>query len=268
MAQRLIALEWDRVEARFVVARLAPGKVAIETAGHVIWGEGIDGPPGDAGAKIAAALAQAKASRLDALVLVNRLQAEVKPLELPPAPDADLPHMVRFAALKDLTTNNEDAPLDFVPRPGPAELPREVLAASLEPAVFLQYKQICQDAGIKLLRMGLRPCSGAALALRREVDKHPAAVLVVELLPAQFDASLVLEGQTALVRTARIDAAKLALDAGSYPRLVAEVRRTLAACGPRLAGKRVEVIHLVGGAENLQRFARHLGEELDLPVDV
>src|SRR5688572_14023450 len=99
-SNRLLALEWDGSEARIAVATQRGRKVVVEQAFSVPFEAKGDLPTDDAepGRLIAAALASRKIGRVETLVAIGRASIELKRLTLPPAPDEDLPSLVRFQA--------------------------------------------------------------------------------------------------------------------------------------------------------------------------
>jgi len=122
---QLLAIEWDGGEARLVVAATRGERVVIEQAFSV----GLDsGEPGETagersvGGQIAAALAARGIGRIDTLAAVGRSSIELRQLSLPPAPEAELPEMVRFQAMREFNEFDESWLLDFVPIDQPAQV--------------------------------------------------------------------------------------------------------------------------------------------------
>src|SRR4051812_30373941 len=102
---RLLAIEWDNREARVAVASTRGADILVEDAFSVALApredaDKVHADKGHAdssvGAKLAAALTARQIRRGDALVAVGRTGIELKRLALPPAPDSELPAMVRF----------------------------------------------------------------------------------------------------------------------------------------------------------------------------
>ena len=94
---------------------------------------------------------------------VGRGSIELRQLQLPPAPDEELPDMVRFQAAREFNELDENWLLDFVPIDQGAEGPRTVLAMAIAPAVIRQIEGVCEQAGLKMQRLLLRPCAAASL---------------------------------------------------------------------------------------------------------
>ena len=49
---------------------------------------------------------------------------------MPPAPDNELPDLIRFQAMREFGAMQSDWPLDFIPLDSDPEQPRSVLAAA------------------------------------------------------------------------------------------------------------------------------------------
>src|SRR5262245_54732699 len=111
----LIAIDWDRREARIIAASTQGRSLRIERVFAVPWSsEGTDEAAVTArAAALKSALREHGVGRGDALVTIARAAVELKQLELPPAPDAELPDLVRFLARRELHAFDETAPLDF-----------------------------------------------------------------------------------------------------------------------------------------------------------
>ena len=131
---RLLALEWDAQEARFVLANLRRGSLLLEQAGSIPLPPAPEGeklPPATAGQIIRTSLAAHRIGGAPALVVIGRSQVELRQLALPPAPDEELPELVRNLALRELSSASESSIVDFVrlaTEPGEQQL---VIAAAL-----------------------------------------------------------------------------------------------------------------------------------------
>src|SRR4051812_9529233 len=123
---RLLALDWDRHEARYVVATVRVGGLVVEAAGSVAIATDLEG--GSLSERIApaltAAIAPLKIGRATTLVALERSQIELVNLTLPPASNAELPDLVRNQAMRESGAIGEDACLDFVPLSDDPALPR------------------------------------------------------------------------------------------------------------------------------------------------
>ena len=156
----LLALEWNSREMRVAVACGRGSRVVIEHA-FSISGTKRSRPAISSskaiGQRIAAELDRRDIGRPNALVAVGRTSIELRQLQLPPAPDEDLPDMVRFQAAREFNEFDEHWLLDFVPIDQGADGPRTVLATAIAPAVIRQIEGVCEAAGLKMQRLLLRP---------------------------------------------------------------------------------------------------------------
>lgn len=246
---RLLALEWDSREVRVVVGQKRRGAFVLEQAFAI---ELRGGASGDAigtdanpGKLLAAALAERKIERGEALVAVGRGNIEVRPLTLPPAPADEQPDLVRFQALKQFTTLGEDWPLDFAPfqREGTDQL--SVLAAAISPELVAQIRATCVAAELVPTRVVLRPFAAAALLRRRRTSAE--CVLVVDLLADEADLTIVDAGSVSLIRTTRLPGAGEPDEHAKF--MTGEIRRTIAAASNQL-GRKVERVVICGDAQD------------------
>ena len=146
---QLLALEWNSHEIRVAAASARGSRIVIEHAFLIPWNE--DGSEADqleqrVGQRIAEELDARGISRPPALVAVGRGSIELRQLQLPPAPDDELPDMVRFQAAREFNELDENWLLDFVPIDQGTDGPRTVLAMAIAPAVIRQIEGGCSCA--------------------------------------------------------------------------------------------------------------------------
>jgi Tfp pilus assembly PilM family ATPase len=248
---RLLALEWDSREVRVAVGSPRGADTLIEDAFVVPLpsrGEGAEAEQKTA-ELIAAALAQRHPGRVTGLAAVGRAGIELKELTLPPAPDEELPDLVRFQALREFHSLGEDWPLDFIPLSGPASGPRKVLAAAVSPDLVEQIRQTCLRAKITPERLVLRPCAAASLLTRARWEAVARVKLLVDLLAEEADLTVLVENEVVFLRTARLP--HEVLSKGGEAALLGEIRRTVAAARNQVGGLAIEAVYLCGsGAEH------------------
>jgi len=269
---QVLALEWDSSEARLVVAGSRGERVAIDQAFAVPLrrpqGEEEAQEEVDVGRQIAAALSARGIGRFTTLVAVGRASIELRQLNLPPAPDNELPELVSFQAMREFNQFDEDWLLDFVPLDeAQAEGPRSVLAAAIGPELVAQIQRTCEKAGLTPERLILRPCAAASLLGRT----HPAGPapprLLVDLLSDEADLTVMLDRKVVFLRTTRIGGDPLQ-NADQRPALFAEIRRTIAAAENQLGGRRIEAITLCGSGEQHAALAQSIGKDLGAPTEL
>jgi Tfp pilus assembly PilM family ATPase len=269
---QILALEWDSSEARLVVAGSRGERVVIEQAFAVKLrrpqaGED-QGEEVDIGGQIAAALAARGIGRLDTLAAVGRASIELRQLSLPPAPDDELPDLVRFQAMREFNEFDEDWLLDFVPLDEPGEEgSRNVLAAAIGPELVEQIRQTCQTAGLSPQRLILRPSAAASLLGRTHSAGPAPPKLLVDLLADEADLTVIIDRQVVFLRTTRLSGNPL--DGADHRRaLVGEIRRTIAVAENQLGGRRIEAIALCGSGGQHAALAESIQQEVGTPAEL
>jgi Tfp pilus assembly PilM family ATPase/Tfp pilus assembly protein PilN len=268
-----LALEWDAREARVAVARtrgaelvleqafaveLAPRDTTGATAGQAVLDSNL-------GPRLATALASHQVGRAETLIAVGRANIELRQLSLPPAPVEELPEMVRFQALRQFTTINEQWILDFVVVDVGTSETCEVLTAAISPEMVSQIRSTCEAADLTAKRLVLRPFAAASLMRRKRPLDEDACVLMVDLLADEADLTITLKNQVILTRTVRLAAGG---DAAAQSRtLLGEVRRTVAAGRNQLRGRRIERVVLCGSGNEQALLKEAIETELSYPVE-
>ena len=267
---RLVALEWNDREARVAVAATARDHCRIEEAFSIVLaprqetGQGADV---NVGQQIADALAQRGVRRAETLVAIGRASIELRKLSLPPAPDDELPDLVRMLAVREFNDLDDNWRLDFLPADGPADQPRSVLAAAIGPELVAQIEKTCETAGQKVQHLVLRPCAAASLLCRAQPHRATEVRLLVDLLADEADLTVILGGQVAYLRTIRLPGDPLASTEVSTL-LVADIRRTMAAAQNQLGGRAVESIVMCGVGDDQLRLAATIQQALSTPTEL
>jgi Tfp pilus assembly PilM family ATPase len=261
----LLALEWNSTEARLVLASGRGERVVIEQAFAVEMRhrhDDVEKSEVDIGARLVSALGARGIGRVETLVAIGRTNIELRQLSLPPAPDEELPDLVRFQAMREFNELDDDWLLDYVPLNDSPDEPRNVLAAAVGPDLVSQIRQTCEKAGLKPKRLVLRACAAAALLSHTQAARQGELRLLVDLLSDEADLTVVNDGRVVFMRTTRLG------DPPHSQVLIGEIRRTMAAVQNQLAGRKVESIVLCGrGLEQSER-ARHIQAELDVPTEL
>lgn len=256
---QLLALEWNDREARAAVASQRGGRFVIEQAFAIPLPSASheEGSPEQGlGPLIAEALAARGVGQLDALVAVGRGSVELRQLQLPAAPDDELPGMVRLRAMLEFNELDETWPLDFVPIDGADKSHRDVLAAAIAPAAIERIKAVCQQGGLRIQRVLLRSCAAAAFLARVRLAQPGQVQLMVELFSDRADLTAVVDGRVLLPRTVRLgsDVSQSVVLQGLSP----EIRLTAAAVQNQFGGRQVARIVLCGQGETDAAFAREI----------
>ena len=200
-------------------------------------------------------------NRGQAIVVVSRSDVEIRELNLPPAPDEELPDMVRLLARQEFATLNENWKLDFIPLTRDANLPRRVLAAGMSPQKFDQIVKTVESTGLKLKHVVLRPFESTGL-LRAELLQSKNS-LVVDLNGNQVDMAVIVDGTLVAARSVRVSTDST--DARSKT-LLSEVRRTAASASLSMGNRNIDELLVIGNTDADQQLVDSLQAELELEV--
>jgi len=257
MARHLLAVTWEGNDAWAVVAAARSGKPLIEAVLHYPGLTGDSAGGGTSGLDDQAVAIASLAERLQrdlrqsgvskpvCLFALGRSSIELKHLTLPPAPDEELPDMVRFQAQREFHALGSQWPLDYVPLSTDPNQPRSVLAAAVSTTVIDSLQALAEQLESEsVAHVSLRPCGAASLLAQSRKSDPNAVRIVVELYGDQAELT-VLKGDTILfLRSARAPSEQLDDIAGW---LVSELRRTIAAVQHRLDAQQVAEIAVCAG---------------------
>jgi Tfp pilus assembly PilM family ATPase len=261
---RLLALEWNDREARIAAANVAHGRCVVEHAFTVPLSEG---GSEEVGRQIGEALAAQGVKKGEVLVALGRGNIELRRLSLPPAPDDELPDMVRMQAMRDFSELNDEWLLDFLPDDTGVDQPRGVLAAAIGPELVDQLNRTCANAGLKMEHLVLRACGAASLLNRVQPERRSELRLTVDLLADEADITLLLEGRVTFLRTVRLPGDPLHGGEAAQV-LLGEIRRTMIAAQNQMDGRPVESLALFGWGEAQAELAATLQTTLGKPTEL
>ena len=264
-----VAVDWDQREVRVAVASLQGRAARLDGVFRLVWPDAVtidDAVWAARGEQLKQALRERGVAKADALVTIGRSAVELKQLSLPPAPDDELPDLVRFQAQREFHNLGPDSLFDFRPSATPAGEGRSVLAAVVEPTLAAQVRRLCEAAGLRLRRILLRPLAAASLAVRGSSADDSVLRLLVEAVPDEAEVTALVGREPVLVRTARLPGDPQSPD---YVRaLSSELRRTTATVQHQLGGKLVAGVRLFGSRSETAEAVERLTNDLTVPVDV
>ena len=216
------------------------------------------------GEKLKEAVQDHGLTRYEAIDVLSRSQSELREIELPPAPNDELPDMVMFKAKTDFASFDDRWLLDFVSLDDDESQPRKVLASAIAPTVSQRIEKIIAPSGLKLKRMVLRPF--AIMDLIKNKTSDDVARLVVN--PGdQFTDIVVAKGnQTVSTRSIRMSV-NHSIDQRNQL-LLSEVRRTLASSKRMLGGSPVNGVILLDDEKRNKHLVGNLNERLNIEVEV
>jgi len=265
--KRILAVDWDRREVRFVLATAKGGTLRVRAAEAVPLPEtDVDfaGPHPKLGRTLREALAKEKIGRAVTLVGIDRASVELLQLTLPPAQNSELPRLVDNEILRESATTGERAIVDFVALDDDPSQPRRVTAAILDSDRLEQIQAACAEAGLNPKAIVLRSHASAALFLRR-TSPSEKVLLLVNAVADEVDLTVVQEQKPVLSRTARLPGA--IGDEKADERLLAEINRTLTVVNQGETGSApVEGIYFFGNASEQQHLVDRIGRESMLPT--
>lgn len=259
MASNFVAIEFDKQEFRVAASQLQGKHVRVRAAFQVEHSE--DDTDAQISEKLKSSLNENGFSRGDAIIVINRSDVEIREITVPPAPDNELPALVRFKAKTEFATATENWPIDFVPLGGSSTTERELLATALPANVVSRLTGIAESAGLKVKHIVLRPLATSDL-LTGETNNNFS--LVVAPNAELVDLTLFNNGQMILTRSVRSsaqgDLEKL------FKQLTLEVHRTLASAAKRIGNKRLEKIVIFGDQSRYQPLGDSLKETFEAPA--
>jgi Tfp pilus assembly PilM family ATPase len=266
---QILAVDWDRHEARYVLASVAGGEVrvlAAESVSLVDVSEGGDTPHPDLSGSLAAALADQNLGRAAVLVGVERSAIELLYFMVPPASDTELPELVANQAMRESQLLTEQSVIDFLPIGDNPAVARSVIAAAMSPRELERIRETCEAAELKPTRMLLGPLASASLFVQT-ASPDDEVILLVNRITDEVDLTVMAGGQPVLLRTIRLPEGVDEEQATGW--LMAEITRTLAAVPQtHLAGETVESIYLFGRPDEYQDLIERIRDDLGLPSRV
>jgi len=280
---RFCALDFDSRQIRIVEAESSGGRTRIRKAAAADMPEGIAlADAGAVGEFVGRTLAEMHLSGAAVLMNVPRSKAVLKPLVLPPVSGpAELANMVRFQAEKELTFRPEEAVVDFTieshygAEPGPEDEPQgeHVLVAAVQQPVLEYYRQIAEAAGVRLLRLGLRPYANMRCVEAYVGSLDRGRVALVHMAADETEIDVMEEDGLTFSRSAVIEIPPPSrhdepTSGEAVATIVQEVARSLQSYMGVERGQGIEAVVLAGGTGIETQVAESLASRLNVPCEV
>jgi type IV pilus assembly protein PilM len=288
--RRVLAIDWDRESIRIIHARTGR-KGPQRIRGFLVpIPEGIDvEDPESLGQFIVRALHQRRIRTRRAIVAIPREKAVLNMLSLPQVPAEEMPSVVHFQITKELPFALEEAKIDFATFPVAPEAGNvEVLVAAVRNDELEHYKAVCQNAGLDLEQIGLRPYANTVAATYgRDADKI-GCMLLVDVGPVLTEINLIRRGHLAFSRAASVNVPVLPAvrihgasesehtpvsiaptDAEQHEavnNLLVEVTRTIEAYRVSNPGAEIDQIMVAGSCGIEERLRRDAGTRFGSPA--
>jgi Tfp pilus assembly PilM family ATPase len=234
-----LAFDWERRELSCAVAQVSRSRVRIEQCFRLAWPKDIDSEaePDRAGNWLKEELRRRGVSAREVLVSLPREEAVVRRLELPSAPDDELPALVRMQAATKSSSALDQLLLDFLPLPQePGAERREVLMTTIPTGDGTRLKKAMQSAGLELVAIGISPVGAAEIAARVERQRRletNAPSLVVARHGPRVEISLMRREHLVFTHSALLDGGS---DERDNQSILAEITRATVAQQKLLAG--------------------------------
>ena len=256
----LIAIEFDDQHILVTAAQSGTTRPCITHAAQLSVADRSDEEVGQA---LKDQLQEMGVTKCDGIAIVSRSVTEIRELLVPPAPEDELPDMIRFQARSEFASLADDWALDYVPLSMIENKPTQVLAAALTPQLDTSIKTICRLANVKLKRILLRPFAAADLLKSQFANGELG--LLVDQNSDTTDLSLIDGEKLISTRTVRLPAS-MSADQRSK-QLISEVRRTLAAARTASQGRKVKRVIISGREIKNRLLAGDLAGPLGMEVD-
>ena len=266
--RRIVAIDWDQREIRYVLASVRGREVTVRAIGSqslVDVGEGSEAPRPDLEGSLRALLSDPMFSGARIILAVERSRIELLHLQLPPATDEELPELVLHQAVRELQQPPENLIVDFVPLEGDTRSRRKVMAAVLLREEFQRIISVLRRMKLKPAHMVFRPLAAASIVVRMFPSLREP-VLVVNRVGAEADLSVIAEGRAIFSRTVRLPEAS---PTTQLARLVLEAERTVTVAATEYVGPdQIARAFVLGLAGEENQLVERLAEQLGVPVQI
>ena len=255
----VVALQYEDDQILVAVANLAGSRADIS---H-LFSVPLTDDDGEVGESLKTQLSEHGLTRSEAIVVVSRAEVEMREIVIPPAPNNELPEMVRLIARSEFAKLNENWSLDFVPLSDDETVKRTVLAAGISPELLTRVNSIAEPSGLKLKHIVMRPYATIDLVKEKILDDQ--ARLIVDPNGDTTDMTVTDGTKLLATRTVRIPSS---YDANRRSdSLLSEIRRTLASSRKILGEKKVSSVLMFGQEKQNKPLAGNLKSHLDLEIE-
>ena len=261
---RLLAIDWNHHEARYVIASTSRSGIQIEEASSIPLKRTDDETGANPGGLIQSALAGKKVGNANALVGLGRASLQQWEFTVPPAKESELPLFVANLAMRESPNLSEDSVLDFVPETDHANESRDVTAFLLSAEQLDLINSTCAEADIVPSRVLLRQYSSASLFLKNAASTQENSLLV-NLVDDEADLTVISEGNVVFLRTVRLPNVRTEYSVARQ--LLTEIQRTLVVLPQnKLNGEDINSVTIFGQADDHQSLIEEFRDQLDLPI--
>jgi Tfp pilus assembly PilM family ATPase len=260
----MLAFDWENRQLCGVEADVTKGRVRVKRCFALERPDGLDAP--QTGEWLKQQLESLSATSRQAVLVLPREDAVVRHVELPEAPDDEIPNLVRFQAAAKSSRPLDQLALDFLPLPRRADdTGRSVLMATISAELLATLRTAFTAADLELAGISISSTATTELIARVEPDADEnAACLVVAQYGHRVEISvvhrrsLVFTHSTRLTRYGSTDEENQAI--------VAEVSRTFVALQKQHVDVKVNRAWVVGTNPENASLIQSLIQRLACPV--
>lgn len=204
--KRILAIDWDERTLRVVHALSNKRGVKVDRILSVALGPHVDpNNPEAMGAHIKRVLEQESISTRHAMVDIPREQAILKTLKLPAIKAEELAGVVEIQIAKELPFPVAQAAIDFTfGRDHEGGKTRDVLVSAVRHEVVEQYQATFAAAGLRLVRIGLRPFASKVALCKLLQFSMPQRVMFIDVRPGLTEIDVLNESSLAFSRAASV----------------------------------------------------------------
>lgn len=276
---RLLALDWTRHEARYILATESSGALTVNSAGSLDLSALSDEEFHNAeklGETLQAGLASVKPGRAVTLIGIDRPSVELLEFSVPPVPESELPGMVLNLAMRESSSISEESVLDFVSVPIETSEQQKLTAVAITAEELKRIGATCEAAKLLPRRMLLRAYATAAI-FSADTNEELHRRLLVNRVGDDADLTVIDAGHVVFTRTVRIP--NRDDEVAITSRLLQEIRRTMMVAPHSRSGGEIQSITILGREDENGHFLQAAREEFtsaaagdlegaETPVDV
>lgn len=265
-----IAIDWESHQLCGLEAEVSKGRVRVRHSFCLKWPEEIDpvGDPQQAGSWLKGELSRLGISGKSVLISLPREDAVVRQLDLPNAPDEELPDLVRLQAETKSAASLDKLLMDYLPLPVPADaVGRGVLMVTVAHQTVNQIRAVLKAADLELESIGVSSVATSELTdrteQRRGFDPHET-ILVIGRHGDRVEISIMRQRHLLFAHSTQLSGESSDAD---NKLILSEVNRSVIALSTLLEGKRIERAWVIGDDDENVSLIEFLGGRLSCPVE-
>ncbi len=204
--KQIVSLDWDAKALRVVLWRLGKGRARVVKSLTTEIPDTVQLKDASAlGDFVRRVLLDARIKANSAIVDISRDQAVLNTMSLPSVNLNALAGMVQLQIAKELPFSLNDAVVDFaVTDHGDAGGTAGVVVAAIRNEVLGYYRSVCDRAGLKLERVGLRPYANKVAINEMLGARARGRVMFVDVGPRLTEIGILRDGVLVFSRAASV----------------------------------------------------------------